>query len=106
MTTGEHQPVPDYLLDTYNMLRCAYPDGVPDEDYNALIAALYNFMSFRTESDVLAALTRKDWGRVYNDISSYAAKESIYTPTNEDFERVNGKLAQCGFAEWVAVNKP
>jgi hypothetical protein len=104
MTTDEHQPVPDYLLDTYNMLRCAYPDGVPDEDYNALLAVLHEEMSFRTESDVLSALTRKDWGRVYNDISGYAAIGSVNTPTDEDLERVKGKLASCGYVEWVAAN--
>jgi Uma2 family endonuclease len=102
MTTDEHQPVPDYLLDTYNMLRCAYPGSVPDEDYIALLAVLHEEMSFRTEADVLSALTGKDWGRVYNDISSYAAIDTINTPTHEDLERVKAKLAPCGFAEWVA----
>ncbi|HVU12282.1 MAG TPA: MBL fold metallo-hydrolase [Phototrophicaceae bacterium] len=103
MWTAYHnrQDVPDYLLETYDVLACAYPNRIPDDDYWAVIALIHPYMSFRTLADVLSALTDKSYSWVYNDASGFGSNPM---PLDEDIARVKQKLAACGYQAWVKKN--
>jgi hypothetical protein len=93
--------VPAYLQDTYKMLKCAFPDGVPESDYIALLAIVHEYMSFWTIADVFSALTGKDRSLVYNDASGFGIDDPFYHFTQADIDRVRAKLLPCGFEHWV-----
>lgn len=90
--------VPDYLQDTYAMLKCAFPNGVTDEEYWSILSILHQVMSFWTIADVLSALTNKERIEVYNDASGFGLDAP---PNIDDVERVKSKLRACGYDEWL-----
>ena len=57
----------DYLQPTYELLECAFPDGISDDEYFPLLAILHPEMSFRTLAEVLSHLTDKPYIEVLND---------------------------------------
>ena len=96
--------VPAYLEDTYNMLKCAYPDGLPESDYIPLLAILHEIMSFRNIPDVLAVLAGKDRWLVFNDAMGFSIDDPDYHFTQDDIDRVKARLLPCGFEQWVRSN--
>jgi hypothetical protein len=50
------------------MLRCPYPDGVSDADYDALLYILAQTMSYRQEATAMEVTFNMDYGSVYNDV--------------------------------------
>ncbi|WP_243147298.1 DUF3349 domain-containing protein [Scytonema sp. UIC 10036] len=50
-----------YLLSTYRLIQCAFPNGVDSESYFPLLALLYNEMSHRCLAQVMAQYTGKDY---------------------------------------------
>jgi hypothetical protein len=93
--------VPAYLHDTYQMLKCAYPSGVPESDYIPLLAIVHEYMSFWTIADVLSVLTGKDRSLIYNDASGYGIDDPFYDFTQDDIDRVKARLVPYGFEQWV-----
>lgn len=49
--------VPPYLERTLSILECAYPQGMPDEDYLPVMRVLREGMSVRNLGDVMFAFT-------------------------------------------------
>jgi hypothetical protein len=90
--------IPDYLRDTYNLLICAFPEGLRDEEYWPLLSILHSTMSFRTIADVLSVIARKDWVEVYNDASGFGVDLALPL---EKVDTVKRKLEGCGYEEWL-----
>lgn len=90
--------IPDYLQEIYDLLRCAFPDGVSDENYWPLLAILHPHMSFRTLARVLAALTDKSYIEVFNDASGFGLDPE---PDIESIEDVKRTLVTCGYEGWL-----
>lgn len=65
------ESVPEYLHETYDMLKCAFPERIPETDYWSVMALLHPHISFWTITDCLAALTDKNRYGVYNDASGF-----------------------------------
>ena len=84
------------LQDVYNVLICAFPEGISDEEYWPLIAVLHPSMSFWVMADVLPALTHKNRSEVYNDASGFGLDSP---PTFEEVEKVRLKLKACIYEE-------
>ena len=80
------------------MLKCAFPEGIPEEEYLPTQAILHPEMSFRTLARVLAALTDKHYIEVYNDASGFGLDPM---PDLEEVERVRQKLIECGLNDWL-----
>ncbi|MBZ0296252.1 MAG: DUF3349 domain-containing protein [Anaerolineae bacterium] len=89
---------PDYLVSTYRMLKCAFPDKVSTDDYIALMAILHSEMSFRNIADVLSAITQKSYGEVYNDVCGFQPSDVAH---QVDIKSVKKRLISCGFEAWL-----
>jgi len=94
--------VPDYLQDIYEILKCAYPSGLNEDEYWSVLSILHQIMSFWTIAHVLSVLTNKDRSEVYNDASGFGLDAP---PTMDDVERVKSKLDSCGYDDWFKTNK-
>jgi hypothetical protein len=93
--------VPEYLLPLLGVLRRAYPHGVPDRDYLALLQVLQFTLSERSLSVLVAALTGKDPATVTDD----SAKQSARTgrgPGIMRTGRVKDRLERLGWDEVIA----
>lgn len=71
--------LPPTLSGAARMLRSAYPSGMPDTAYFAVLALLYEHFSDRHLSELMAAVTGKDAALVLNDI--YACASSKPAPS-------------------------
>jgi hypothetical protein len=56
------------LLPAYRLLRSAYPDGMPQADYRAVLSLLYDHFSDRNLAALIAAFTGKAPEIVLNDL--------------------------------------
>jgi hypothetical protein len=92
--------LPDYLHTTYDMLKCAFPDGIPEEEYWSVMALIHPYASFRGTADILSSVTDKDHSEVYNDASGFG---NPYDPMPDpaNVEKVKQKLDACGYAAWI-----
>lgn len=97
---GDNRPVPDHLRDTYDLLKCAFPDGLPDEEYWPVLSLLHPSMSFRSIAKVLSALTDKDYIEVYNDASGFGLDPP---PSPDIVQKVKHKMDTCGYKEWLKM---
>ena len=95
------EEIPDYLHATYDMLKCAFPDGVPEEEYWSVMVLIHPYMSFRALADVLSAVTNKDNFWVYNDATGFGLDP---LPDPAETEKVKQKLDACGYDAWVEEN--
>jgi Uma2 family endonuclease len=97
--------IPAYLQDIYPMLKCAFPDGVLQSDYIALLAIVHGSMSFRRIAEALSVLTGKDYSVVYNDASGFRIGETRYPLEPDTLDRVREKLILCGFESWLEAGR-
>ena len=95
----ERQPnkkIPDYLEATQVMLLKAFPDGIDEESYWALLYLLYDHMCDDNLALVLSAFAEKPWGVTANDI--YRVNQLRLD--EKMIQKVKAKLDAYGFAEW------
>ena len=71
--------LPPTLSSATRMLRNAYPGGIPDAAYRAILSLLYEHFSDRNLAELMAAVTGKDAALVLNDI--YACASSKPAPS-------------------------
>ncbi|AQR71727.1 hypothetical protein BZG29_03010 [Janthinobacterium sp. LM6] len=71
--------LPPTLSGAARMLYSAYPGGMPDTAYFAVLALLYEHFSDRNLAELMAAVTAKDAATVLNDI--YACASSKREPS-------------------------
>lgn len=90
--------VPEYLMSTYRMLKCAFPEGIAPEDYSSILAILHEKMSYRNVAEVVSVLTDQDYIVVLND--AYKS-ESTDAPAKELISKVKHHLKSCGYQDWL-----
>lgn len=86
--------LPEYLVPILEMLRRAYPDGVPRDDYFPLLVALRDDLSDENLAAVVAELLDDEIVVVDNDS---AAAVSIHRPSPRDVTRVREQLLRSGW---------
>jgi hypothetical protein len=83
-----------------NWLRAGYPDGVPREDYVALLAVLRHKLTEVEVHDAAAALTAErdsDEPIDAEEIEAAIAELLLQVPNDDDIERVKERLAAGGW---------
>lgn len=80
------------------MLRAAYPAGLPDSDYFAVLALLQPYMSDRGLAEAIALTFGREYIVVWNDIGRVAGTG---IPSSEALERVRMRLTQAGYEDWA-----
>ena len=63
----------------------------------AVMTILRPHMSQRNLADVLVLFTKGDYGIIINDV--YGTDSRVVNP--DLLERVEGRLRDCGFGEWI-----
>ena len=97
-----YDKIPDYLQDTYDMVKCAFPDKISSEEYWSLMALLHPYMSHRTVARVLGVISQKGYIEAYNDASGFGLDPM---PNPDDIENARQKLVSCGYEEWLRKNE-
>ncbi|MDZ8261988.1 DUF3349 domain-containing protein [Nostoc sp. ChiQUE01b] len=87
-----------YLLSTYKLIQCAFPNGIETQYYLPLLALLYDEMSDRNLAEIVAHYTTKHYGVVLNDV--YRVKTTD-VPKAEAIDKVKQRLLVCGYEEWL-----
>lgn len=67
------ETLPPTLSGAARMLRGAYPAGIPDSAYRAILSLLDEHFSDRNLAELMAAVTGKDAAVVINDIYACAS---------------------------------
>jgi hypothetical protein len=90
--------IPAHLTTTYQLIQCAFPQGIGEQVYLPLLSLLYEEMSDRTLAQVIAEYTGKDYHGVLNDI--YRAGSGVKDST-EMIDAVKQRLVSCGYEKWL-----
>jgi hypothetical protein len=86
-----------HLLSTYQMIKCAFPNGIESSAYLPLLAILYDELSDRNLAEVIAYYTGKDYAVVLNDIYRVQSTEM----SGEAIAKVKLRLLSCGYEDWL-----
>ena len=89
---------PEYLRTTYQLLRCAFPNNIADDEYEAVIYFFHPYMSFRTLATVLAIITNRTYIHILNDVMGYNGKLPADTKI---LQEVHNRLNNCGYPQWI-----
>lgn len=84
--------LPQPLWSAARMLRSAFPDGIPDTAYKAVLTLLYEHFSDRHLAQLMAHATGRDAARVLNDSHACASGK----PDTAAVEAVKRLLEQHG----------
>jgi hypothetical protein len=102
MEHDEPAQIPEHLLGTFSMLKCAFPNGVGSEDYMPLLGALKGGLNDRGMAIAISALTDKGYMETYNDVISSQTSD---IPNPDAVARVKLKLLPCGYEAWILENQ-
>ena len=94
--------VPEYLQPSFSMVCGAYPSGISEEDYPALVVLLSEGMGQRTLAQLMASCTGKDYMTTYHDVLKAQSPFNTDRPLPERVEDVKRRLQAHGYDEWVA----
>jgi hypothetical protein len=98
MRDMEHAVVPQELQGTYDLLTCAFPEGIAQEAYLPVVAILAEEMSFRQAATVVAIFTRQPYPRILNDLYGVT---STNVPSPASIRAIKSQLLPCGYQSWV-----
>jgi hypothetical protein len=84
---------------TVEMLRAAFPNGVPEDAYLPLLALLHECMSFRSIATVVSHCTGKSYITVYHDVMGAISAEG---PDAKALAPVKKLLQRHGYDAWLA----
>lgn len=90
---------PHYLESTVALVSHAYPDGIPDEDYDAVLEVLLERLSFHNISALFAALLPPRVG-AYHDALRVSGQPELVS--QDARERVATRLRLHGMEAWLA----
>lgn len=88
--------IPDFLKSTYIMLYQAFPNGVDEESYWALLHLLYDYMADENLALIMSAFVDGSLGVITNDI--YKVHQMKFN--KKVIKEVKRKLDKCGFEDW------
>ena len=94
----ENVEVPSHLKSTINMIKSAYPSGIPSDDYFPLIRIMKDSgMSDRNVSEVLSILRGGKYVDYMYDVAHLAPNKSINKNT---ISSIINTLKNFGFDDW------
>lgn len=94
--------IPAHLVSTYQLLQCAFPQGIEEQEYLPLLSILYEEMSDRSLAQVIADFTEKDYPAVLNDVYRVGAAEVFSLSGVEKVrDSVKQKLIRCDYEKWL-----
>jgi len=88
--------IPDFLKSTYTMLYQAFPQGVEEESYWALLSLLYDYMADENLALIMSVFVDRPLGVITNDI--YKVFQMKFN--KKVIKEVKQKLDTCGFEDW------
>jgi hypothetical protein len=95
--------IPSHLVSTYQLLQCAFPQGIEPQEYLPLLSILYEQMSDRTLAQVIAELTGKEYSVVLNDIYDVGSN-TLPIDIKTALPSVQQKLMHCNYENWLTEN--
>lgn len=95
------EAVPPELRETFAMVRAAFPDDVPEADYEPLLSLLAEGMSFRGVARLLACLTGNDPALVYHDVLKAVTPHRPAPVNPASVEAVRRRLREHGYDAWL-----
>ncbi len=93
--------VPAHLVSTYQLLQCAFPQGIEEQEYIPLLSILYEKMSDRALAQVIAEFVDKEYPVVLNDVYRVGAAETSLSGVDEVLSSVEQKLIRCNYEKWL-----
>jgi hypothetical protein len=91
---ADGKDVETWMLRDGTVLRAAYPNGVPPEEYDLLIYVLADTMSFRGVSQLLDHCGIRDYTNAYQDVMGVVDRHDLYA---ERAKPVLEKLIRHGY---------
>jgi hypothetical protein len=91
MTTA----LPNHLTSAFDLLKTAFPQGVPEAHYLPVASLLSKQLSFRNAAMVLASISGKEYGQVYNEVLK------AQQLTSEQVQATTDILHQHGYEQWA-----
>jgi len=91
--------IPAHLISTYQLLQCAFPQGIEDQEYLPLLSILYEQMSDRSLAQVIAEFTGREYHTALNDVYRVGAAETLRV--GEVVDSINQKLMRCDYEKWL-----
>lgn len=67
--------IPAHLVSTYQLLQCAFPQGIEEQEYLPLLSILYEEMSDRSLAQVISEFIGKEYPAVLNDVYRVISRE-------------------------------
>lgn len=86
-----------HLRSTFEMLRRAYPEGIPERDYMCVVAIVGEFMSERALGEVVSRCSAHHRLEVGNDWASLSRQR----PIAAEIDRVRDVLLRAGLEAWI-----
>lgn len=84
-------------MSTVNLIRCAYPVGIPNAHYMTLLSILEKNASIRVLASAIAHIRGGHYSVYMNDV----VESKKFTPNKGVLETVFEKLMTCGYKEWL-----
>lgn len=89
--------LPTEMRSTAQLILCAYPQGILEDEYLMLLYLLHKHMSDRVLADCLTFFINKSAFAVLHDIYSIASD----SPDDNVLAPVYKRLIDCGFEDWI-----
>lgn len=90
--------IPAHLVSTYQLLQCAFPQGIEDQEYLPLLSILYEQMSDRSLAQAIVEFTGREYHIVLNDVYHVGA---IAAFSAEVRDAIKQKLIHCDYEKWL-----
>ncbi len=91
--------LPDHLLSSERLLRRAFPEGIDEATYWAILGHIYPHMADGNIVALMAHLTGRDDALVMNEV--YMVGSGAHPQDERAFREASHRLHQAGFDEWV-----
>ncbi|ALF52363.1 MAG: DUF3349 domain-containing protein [Nostoc sp. TH1S01] len=88
-----------HLVSTYQLLQCAFPQGIEDRQYLPLLSILYEHLSDRSLAQVVAEYTGKNYYVVLNDVYRVGTMETF---SSEVIDSIKQILMNCNYEKWLS----
>jgi Protein of unknown function (DUF3349). len=93
----QHGNIPDYLNNTVNMIKTAFPDGINQGQYFSLLYLLYDHMCDENLSIVMSHISGENIATVTNDI--WGVNQRLID--NDCLLDTKDRLLKAGYALWI-----
>lgn len=93
--------IPAHLVSTYQLLECAFPQGIEEQDYLPLLSIFYEHMSDRSLAQVITEFTGREYHTVLNDVYRVGAAKTFPSEVEEAVNSLKQKLISCDYKKWL-----